>query len=117
LTPIQMFRARLYIADTDNRRIRKVTANGTIVTVAVTGRHGFSGDGGPATRAALGDPRAVAVRSDGTLIIADTRNQRIRHVTPDGVISTIAGGRAVPAGSGVRDVRQRGRIDVDVLLA
>ena len=52
---------------------------------------GFSGDGGPATLARLGDPRGIAVGQDGSLYIADTGAQRVRRVTPDGIIRTIAG--------------------------
>ena len=86
----------LYIADRDNNRIRRVTPDGTISTVAGSGdggwwASGFSGDGGPATSAQLRYPEGVAVGQDGTLYIADSRNHRIRMVTPDGIISTIAG--------------------------
>ncbi len=81
----------LYIADTLNDRIRKVTAAGAISTVAGKGTEGFSGDGGPATSALLGYPDGVAVDAAGNLFIADFSNNRIRKVTPDGVISTVAG--------------------------
>ena len=81
----------IYIADTDNNRIRKVTTDGTIHTVAGTGRAGYDGDGAAAIHASLNRPRAIAVRHDGTLVIADSGNQRIRTVTPDGRIHTIAG--------------------------
>jgi sugar lactone lactonase YvrE len=84
--------ANLYIADTDNCRIRKVTPGGIISTVAGSGSHGYSGDGGPATSAKLDYPMGVAVDSSGTLYIADINNSCIRKVTPDGIISTIAGG-------------------------
>ena len=60
----------LYIADTGNNRIRKVS-NGVITTVAGNGTHGFSGDNGPATSAQLDDPDGVAVDSAGNLYIAD----------------------------------------------
>ena len=81
----------LYIADTNNNRIRRVSAEGMIDTVAGAGWQGYGGDGGPATQAGLNQPSGVAVDSDGTLYIADTVNQRIRRVTPGGVIDTIAG--------------------------
>ncbi len=81
----------LYIADALNQRIRRVAPDGTISTVAGTGTAGFSGDNGPATQAELDDPTGVAVGPDGTLYIADTLNQRIRRVAPDGTISTVAG--------------------------
>jgi len=79
----------LYIADTRNNRIRKVT-NGVITTVAGSGNPGFSGDNGPAASAQLYVPAGVAVDSAGNLYIADTGNSRIRKVT-NGVITTVAG--------------------------
>jgi uncharacterized protein (TIGR03437 family) len=82
----------LFIADTGNNVIREVTPNGNIVTVAGTGTAGFSGDGGPATSAALNSPAGIAVDDNGNLYIADTLNNSIRLVTPDGMIQTIAGG-------------------------
>jgi len=82
----------LYIADSSNNRIRKVTPGGTISTVAGTGTAGSAGDGGPATKAQLNRPYDVKVDSAGDLYIADYGNSRIRMVTPDGIIHTIAGG-------------------------
>ncbi|HEY4364654.1 MAG TPA: hypothetical protein VGN17_27060 [Bryobacteraceae bacterium] len=81
----------LYIADTGNHRIRKVTPDGTITTVAGNGNEGFFGDGGPALLAELDTPRGVAVDAAGNLYIADTANARIRKVSAGGVITTIAG--------------------------
>ncbi|MFF1481357.1 RICIN domain-containing protein [Streptomyces sp. NPDC058301] len=81
----------LYIADSENHRIRKVTADGQIGTVAGTGTAGFSGDDGLAAAAELNCPYGVAVDSTGNLYIADTDNHRVRQVTPDGQIRTIAG--------------------------
>ncbi|MEV8553773.1 Teneurin-2 [Streptomyces glaucescens] len=81
----------LYIADSENHRIRKVTADGQIRTVAGTGTAGFSGDDGPAVAAELNCPYGVAVGSTGNLYIADTDNHRVRQVTPDGRIRTVAG--------------------------
>jgi uncharacterized protein (TIGR03437 family) len=81
----------LYIADSGNHRIRMLTPAGTISTVAGSGVSGFSGDGGPAADAELNSPAAVAVDSAGNLYIADSGNNRIRMVTPDGNISTLAG--------------------------
>ena len=91
--------SNLFIADTGNQRIRKVTPQGTITTVAGTGTGysgagisaGFSGDGGPATSAQLSNPRGVAVDGSGNLFIADFCNNRIRKVTPQGTITTVAG--------------------------
>jgi uncharacterized protein (TIGR03437 family) len=79
----------LYIADTYNNRIRKVS-NGVIVTVAGTGTQGYSGDNGPAISAELGFPYGVAVDAAGNLYIADFGNNRIRKVS-NGVITTVAG--------------------------
>jgi len=79
----------LYIADSANFRIRKVT-NGVITTVAGNGTQGFSGDGGPATNAQLNFPGSVAVDSAGNLYFADYDNFRIREVS-NGVITTVAG--------------------------
>jgi sugar lactone lactonase YvrE len=81
----------VYIADTFNNRIRRVAPDGTIATVAGTGREGFSGDNGPAVDAELDEPVGIAVAPDGSLLVADTDNQRIRRVDPAGIITTIAG--------------------------
>jgi hypothetical protein len=71
----------LFIADSSNHRIRRVDATtGIITTVAGNGSPGFSGDGESATSAQLSSPEGVAVSADGTLVIADTRNGRIRQV-------------------------------------
>jgi uncharacterized protein (TIGR03437 family) len=79
----------LYIADTGNDRVRKVS-NGVLTTVAGNGTMGFSGDGGPATSAGLWAPTAVALDSSGNLYIADDDNYRVREVS-NGVITTFAG--------------------------
>jgi hypothetical protein len=83
----------LYIADSANSRVRKVTAaTGMITTVAGTGTQGYSGDGGPATSAGLVFPTDVAVDSAGNLYIADYNGCRIRKVAAGtGIITTVAG--------------------------
>jgi sugar lactone lactonase YvrE len=83
----------LYFADTGNNKIRKLATNGIITTVAGNqfNESGFSGDGGPATSAMLHSPQGVAVDAAGNLYIADRTNSRIRMVSPNGTISTIAG--------------------------
>ncbi len=81
----------LYIADALFQSVRKVSAAGIITTIAGTGTAGFSGDGGPATKAQLHSPTALALDSAGNLYIGDLFNYRVRKVTPSGVISTIAG--------------------------
>jgi uncharacterized protein (TIGR03437 family) len=83
--------ANLYIADTANGVVRKVSPNGSISTVAGTGTRGYSGDGGPARNAWLDGPESVAVDAAGNLFIADTFNGRIRRVGADGIIATVAG--------------------------
>ena len=92
----------LYIADFENSVIRKVTAAGAISTIAGVGpNEGYSGDGGPATKALLNFPESVAVDSAGNVYIADQMNCRVRMVTASGVISTIAGtGSAGYSGDG-----------------
>jgi sugar lactone lactonase YvrE len=72
----------LYIADTYNCRIRKVTPDGTINTVAGTGTCGEGGDGGPASAARLWGPRGIAVDKDGVLAIGETDANRVRLIAP-----------------------------------
>ena len=72
-------------------RVRKVTPDGIINTMAGNGTEGFSGDGGPAVAAALNQPSSITVDSAGDLFIADVYNNRVRKVSPDGIIATIAG--------------------------
>ena len=86
-------RGNLYIADTQNNRIRKVDTFGIITTVAGSGAGGDSGDGGPALQAHLSIPFGVAVAADGTLVIADTGNNRLREVTPWHQILALAGAK------------------------
>ena len=71
---------RVYISDYLDNRVRMVNGSGTINTVAGTGAMDFSGDGGPATSAALNYPHGLAVDGSGNLYIADSGNQRIREV-------------------------------------
>ena len=80
----------VYLSDW-SYRIRKITLNGTLTTVAGTGTYGFSGDGGPATAAAIAGTEAITVDQSGDLYISDRWNARLRLVTPDGVITTVAG--------------------------
>lgn len=93
----------LYIAERDNHVIRRVEAKtGLISTVAGTGAAGFSGDGGPATQAQLRQPHAILVDRQGTLLICDIGNHRIRRLYLDsGLIETYAGtGEAVATPDG-----------------
>ena len=100
---------RLYIADTANHVIRRIDSDGMIRTIAGTGVSGYSGDGGPATAAKLNLPSDVAVGADGSFYIADTMNSRVRRVTPDGIITTIAG-------TGVQGFSGDGGLAVDARL-
>jgi sugar lactone lactonase YvrE len=70
----------LFVADTYNHAVRKITPSGYIQTIAGTGREGFAGDGGPAGEAQLDYPTSLAVDAAGNLFIADMRNRRIREV-------------------------------------
>ena len=83
--------ATIIIADTGNRRIRRITADGTITTIAGTGEAGSSGDGGPAAAATLTLPTGVAFDPSGGIVIADWGANVIRRIAPDGTIATIAG--------------------------
>ena len=91
----------IYIADEGTHRIRKVDANGIIHTVAGGGGlTRFSGDGGLATAASVGDPTSVAVDLAGNLYIADSYSDLIRKVDANGIIHTVAGGGSLMGSSG-----------------
>jgi uncharacterized protein (TIGR03437 family) len=81
----------VYIADTLNHRIRKVGTDGKISTVAGTGEAAYAGDGGTAVAAKINHPTGIAVGPGGSLYIADRLNHRVRKVTSDGIIRTLAG--------------------------
>ena len=82
----------VYLADSNNDVIKRVDRRTGVAIVVGNGRNGFSGDGGLATRAELDTPDGVAIAPDGDLIVADSRNDRIRRVdAPTRVITTIAG--------------------------
>ena len=80
----------LYIADTVNNVVRKVTASGAISTIAGNGTQGSAGDGGAATAAQLNKPQGIAVDSGGNIYVADTQNARVRKIS-GGNITTVAG--------------------------
>jgi len=88
----------IYVADADANRVRKITPGGNINTVVGTGLPGFAGDGGPANAALLNQPYGLALDTAGNLYIADLGNARIRKMTTDGKIQTVAGGGSVPQG-------------------
>jgi streptogramin lyase len=81
----------VYLADTDNHRIRRIAPNGTITTIAGNGSSSYNGDSIPATSAGLYWPHDVTVGGDGVVYIADSAHHRIRRVGLNGTITTIAG--------------------------
>ena len=84
---------KVFIADTDNNKVRMVTMSGIITTFAGTGAIGSSGEGGPATSAQLNFPKAVVVDVSGNVYISDTNNNEVRLVmNGTGIITTFAGG-------------------------
>jgi len=97
----------VFVADTDMHRIRKINPAGIMTNFAGNGSAGFSGDGGPAASAQLYYPAAITLDAAGNLYIADTRNERVRKVTPDGIITTIAGSIGRPLGDGGPAVQAR----------
>lgn len=81
----------LYIADSENNRVRKVNSGGIITTIAGNGFGGYAGDGGNATAAELFFPAAIYTDGNGNVYIADANNQCIRMVDMSGKISIVAG--------------------------
>ncbi len=81
----------LLIADTSNRRVRKITPTGIISTIVGNGAFRFGGDGGPATAAYLNAPISIALDSSGDIFFVDSESNRVRKIAPSGIITTIAG--------------------------
>ena len=81
----------LYVADSGNQLVEKITPAGTLTIVAGTGVAGFAGDGGLAVNAQISDPLGVAVDANNNVYIADASNSRIRKVDTHGIITTFAG--------------------------
>jgi sugar lactone lactonase YvrE len=94
----------LFVADRENHRIRKVTPDGSVTTVAGTGE--FGNVDGPATSAAFALPSGVAVDGSGNIYVADEANNSIRLISPDGYVSTLAGTAANGDVDGDGDVAQ-----------
>lgn len=80
-----------YVTESSANRVRTVSPDGVIRTVAGTGSPGYSGDGGPATKAQLQGPIGIALGQDGSVYVADTYNSRVRRIGSDGKITTVAG--------------------------
>lgn len=93
----------LYVCDTDNQVIRRITPDGVIATIAGTGHRGYSGDGGPATKAELNEPYEVRFDKSGNLYFCERLNHVVRKVDmTTGTISTFAGiGKPGFSGDGV----------------
>jgi sugar lactone lactonase YvrE len=112
----------LYIADTFNHVVRRLSTDGTITTVVGSGTQGFAGDGGPGTQAQFDQPIGLALAEDGTLYVSDRGNVRVRRVGPDGIIDTVAGsgvegrGRSGPALDSPLGSLSRVALDGDTLL-
>ncbi len=88
----------LLVADEAQNRILARSPTGRFRVIAGDGKYGFSGDGGPAVDAELAGPQGIAVGANGTIYFVDRFNDRIRAVSPDGIITTVAGnGQQAPA--------------------
>jgi sugar lactone lactonase YvrE len=82
-------RGNLYVADTGNHAIRKIAPGGSVTTLAGNGKPGFAD--GPGALAQFNGPVGIAVDDAGIVYVADTYNDRIRRIAPDGSVSTVAG--------------------------
>jgi sugar lactone lactonase YvrE len=80
----------LFVADTGNNAIRRIAPDGTVSTIAGDGAHGYRD--GPGAQARFNAPIGVAVDAAGRVLVADTYNDRIRAIGPDGTVTTLAGG-------------------------
>ena len=81
----------IVFSDGSNHRVRRIDAQGALQTIAGDGQKRFAGDGGPASQASLADPAGLAFDAAGNLFIADRNNSRVRRVSADGTITTVAG--------------------------
>lgn len=98
----------LYISDAEDHRLRRVSTTGVITTAAGNGAFGLRGDQGPAVDAQLYRPYGVATDTLGNIYVADLGNQRIRRISPSGIITTVAGGGEIrPPGEGGEAVGAR----------
>lgn len=117
-TPLSECRRIVYIADTNNLRVRLVNSTGRVNTVAGNGLRGSEGDGGPAKEASFKDPVGVAVTAEGDLLIVDRSNHRIRRFDPrTGIITTVAGSGVFGFnGDDIRAEQAHLRLPLDVAL-
>src|SRR5258708_25606151 len=83
----------VFIADTGNNRVRRISPNGFISTAAGSGGFGASGDGGPARAASFRAPVTIAIDAAGAVYVADLGSNRVRKITPDTLIRTVAASR------------------------
>src|SRR5581483_6987618 len=90
----------IYIADTGNARVRRITIDGTIRTIAGNGLTAFNGDGIPAAQAQLNRPYRAVLGPDENLYIVDSGQNRVRRVGMDGIITTVAGNGGISQFSG-----------------
>jgi sugar lactone lactonase YvrE len=84
-------KGNIFISDRSNNRIRVIDSSGKIRTYAGSGKDGFKGDNGPALKASIDRPFGIALDRKGNLYIADRRNNRVRKVNKQGIITTVAG--------------------------
>ncbi len=89
-----------YIAEREGNGVRKVDAGGAMSTLAGTGERGYTGDGGPASAATWGAPKAIRCNAAGDVIVVDTENHAIRRINAAGIVTTIAGGHLGGDGDG-----------------
>lgn len=87
----------LYITEPRHHWIRKVTLDGIITTIAGNSSGGFSGDGGPAVQALFTFPGQLAMGADDSLYVLDSGNARIRRISKDGIVTTVAGNGQRPS--------------------
>jgi sugar lactone lactonase YvrE len=90
----------LFIGESALNRVFKVTPDGTVHMVAGTGKPGFSGDDGPATEAEMAPAGGLALDRAGNLYLADPNNNRVRKISPDGIITTVVGSGPTGPGTG-----------------
>jgi uncharacterized protein (TIGR03437 family) len=94
----------LFVSERGSNRVRKISTSGIITTVAGSGNGGYGGDGGPAVNALLAAPAGLTVDASGNLYIADSYNNRVRRVSPEGIITTFAGGGPAYGAPGIAEL-------------